>query len=291
MGSTRQLVTEATSPMRKPSAVVKGNLGNLNSSATTRTVTVTDQAGMEAAHLRVAELVQGLHNRPDTDSETVVAELAEHAAAEIPGAQYAGITLTRNAKEIETPAATHHWPLLLDKIQQRHLEGPCLTAAWEEKTIHVVDLETDDRFPKYREDALAETPIRSIMAFQMFIAGKTLGALNVYSEQPGVFDAESRNFGLIFAAHSSVAWNSARRDEQFRRALSSRDVIGQAKGMVMERYGVSAVQAFDLLRKLSQDSNVPLIQIATDLVASTQSPESPGTDQSLSLKASQSNSA
>ena len=233
---------------------------------------MNDQAGVEAAHLRVAELVRGLHNRPDTDSETVVAELAEHAAVEIPGAQYAGITLSRNAKQIETPAATHHWPLLLDKIQQRHQEGPCLSAAWEEKTVHVADLQTEERFPNYRRDALAETPIRSIMAFQMFIAGETIGALNVYSEQPGAFDQESRNLGLIFAAHTSVAWNAARRDEQFRRALSSRDMIGQAKGMIMERYGVNAVQAFELLRKLSQDSNVPLIQVATELVSQAQSP-------------------
>ncbi|CAA0096306.1 Uncharacterised protein [Mycolicibacterium vanbaalenii] len=232
---------------------------------------MNDKAGLETAHLRVAELVQGLHNRPDTDSDTVVAELAEHAAVEIPGAQYAGITLTRNAKKVDTPAASHHWPLLLDKIQERHQEGPCLTAAWDEKIIHVADLATDDRFPNYRRDVLAETPIRSIMAFQMFIAGETVGALNVFSEQPGAFDTDSRDLGRVFAAHSSVAWNSARRDEQFRRALSSRDIIGQAKGMIMERYGVNAVQAFELLRKLSQDSNVPLIKVATGLVEDAQS--------------------
>ncbi len=229
-------------------------------------MTVNDQASVEAAHLRVAELVQGLHNRPDTDSDTVVAELAEHAAAEIPGAQYAGITLTRNAKHIDTPAATHYWPVLLDKIQQRHLEGPCLTAAWDEKTVHVPDMEAEERFPDYRRDALAETPIRSIMAFQLFIAGESLGALNIYAEEPQAFSAEARTLGLIFAAHSSVAWNSARRDEQFQRALSSRDVIGQAKGMIMERYRVDAVQAFEVLRKLSQDSNVPLLKIASELV-------------------------
>lgn len=237
-----------------------------------RTVTVTSSADVEAAHLRVAELVQGLHNRPDTDSDSVVAELAEHAAVEIPGAQYAGITLTRNAKHVETPATTHHWPLLLDKIQQRHLEGPCLTAAWEEKTVHVRDLETDQRFPNYRKDALEETPIRSIMAFQLFIAGESLGALNVYAEEPDVFGDESRTLGLIFAAHSSVAWNAARRESQFQKALISRDVIGQAKGMIMERYRVDAVQAFELLRKLSQNSNVPLTRVASDLVAGTLSP-------------------
>lgn len=229
-------------------------------------VMVNEPSGMEATHLRIAELVRSLHNRPDTDSDSVIAELAEHAAVEIPGAQYAGITVTRNSKHIETPAATHMYPMLLDKIQQRHQEGPCLTAAWEEKVVYVADLEIDDRFPHYRRDALAETPIRSIMAFQLFIVGETMGALNVYSEVPNAFGPDARTMGLIFAAHSSVAWNSARRDEQFKRALASRDMIGQAKGMIMERYGVDAVQAFDVLRKLSQDSNVPLIQIAAELV-------------------------
>jgi GAF domain-containing protein len=230
-------------------------------------VMVNEPGGVVAAHLRIAELVQALHERPDTDSDTVIAELAEHAAVEVPGARYAGVTVTRNGKHIDTPASTHMWPLLLDKIQQRHREGPCLTAAWEEKVIYVANLETDDRFPLYRQDALAETPIRSIMAFQLFIADETMGALNVYSEQPDAFGAESRNIGLIFAAHSSVAWNAARRDEQFKRALASRDTIGQAKGMIMERYGVDAVQAFALLRKLSQDSNTPLVEIAAELVS------------------------
>ncbi|WP_347684504.1 GAF and ANTAR domain-containing protein [Mycobacterium sp. B14F4] len=232
---------------------------------------MNEPSGLEGTHLRIAELVRGLHNRPDTDSDTVIAELVEHAAVEIPGAQYAGITVTRSAKHIETPAASHMYPVLLDKIQQRHREGPCLTAAWEEKTIHVPDLETENRFPNYRRDALAETPIRSIMAFQLFIAGETMGALNVYAEDPNVFDADARSIGLIFAAHSSIAWNSARRDEQFKRALASRDMIGQAKGMIMERYGVDAVQAFDVLRKLSQDSNVPLIRVATELVENSNS--------------------
>ena len=235
-----------------------------------RMMTASDSAGVEATHLRIAELVQQLYSRSDADSDTVIAELAEHAAIEIPGAKYAGVTVTRNAKQIDTPAATHKWPILLDEIQQRHREGPCLTAAWEEKTIHVPDLETDERFPKYRRDALEQTPIRSVMAFQMFIAGETMGALNVYAEEPNAFGQVSRDMGLIFAAHSSVAWNAARRDEQFKRALASRDTIGQAKGMIMERYGVDAVQAFEVLRKLSQDSNVPLLQVATELVANRQ---------------------
>jgi GAF domain-containing protein len=227
---------------------------------------MTDPDDALARHERIAEIVREMHARPESDADTVIAELAEHAAVEVPGAQYAGITITRDHKSIETPAATDPYPLLLDKIQERHRQGPCLESAWEEKTIHVPDLESDERWPLYCQEALAETPIRSIMCFQLFIADRTMGALNVYADAPRAFDDDSKAIGRILAAHTSVAWNVARRDEQFRRALASRDMIGQAKGMIMARYGVNAVQAFDMLRKLSQESNTPLKQVAAELV-------------------------
>jgi GAF domain-containing protein len=227
---------------------------------------VTEPLEAHGAYRRIAEIVRTLHDRADSDSDTVIAELAEHAALEIPGAKYAGVTVTTNRKRIDTPAATHRYPVLLDEIQQRHKEGPCLASAWEKQTFHIADLEEDFRWPNYRRDALAETPIRSIMAFQLFIADQTMGALNVYAEEPNAFDEETEEVGLIFAMHSSVAWNSARRDEQLRKALTTRDAIGQAKGMIMERYGIGAIQAFEMLRQLSQDSNVPLARIAEEII-------------------------
>jgi GAF domain-containing protein len=227
---------------------------------------VIDPQETHAAHRRIAEIVRSLHDRAEADSDTVIAELAEHAAVEIPGAQYAGVTVTTDNKTVDTPGASHKCAILLDAIQQRHQQGPCLASAWERKTIHIADLANDFRWPLYRRDALAETPIRSIMAFQLFIADRAMGALNVYAEEPNAFNDESEEVGLIFATHSALAWNSARRDEQFRRALDSRDMIGQAKGMIMERYRVGAVQAFEMLKKLSQDSNVRLIEIAAELV-------------------------
>ena len=235
-------------------------------------VTVNNPAAVDATHQRIAELVQDLYGRPDTDSDTLIAELAENAAVEVPGAQYAGVTITRNAKHIDTPAATHKWPILLDEIQQRHREGPCLTAAWEEKTIHVADLETDERFPLYARDVLAQTPDPVGNGLPTVHCRRDDGrSQRLCRAGPCIRSRRRRTIGLIFAAHSSVAWNAARRDDQFKRALASRDVIGQAKGMIMERYRVDAVRAFELLRKLSQDSNVPLIQVATELVAKAQS--------------------
>ncbi len=202
---------------------------------------VNDLDGVEAAHLRIAEIVQELYSRPDTDSDTVIAELAEHAAVEIPGAQYAGVTVTRNAKHIDTPAATHKWPILLDEIQQRHREGPCLTAAWEEKTIHVADLETDGRFPLYRRDALEQTPIRSVMAFQMFIAGETMGALNVYAEQPDAFGpaVQGHRLGLRRALVGGVERGAPRRAVQACAGQPRRHRPGQGHdhGAVRRRRG------------------------------------------------------
>lgn len=232
---------------------------------------MTDALDGQTTYRRIAEIVRALHDRSEADSESVIAELAEHAALEIPGAKYAGVTVTTDHNRIDTPAASHPYPLILDEIQQRHLQGPCLASAWEKQTFHISDLEKDFRWPKYRKDALAETPIRSIMAFQLFIANRSMGALNVYAEEPGAFDDDTEEVGLIFATHSAVAWNAARRDEQLQRALASRDMIGQAKGMIMERYTIGAIQAFEMLRKLSQDSNVPLARIAEELVDKSRS--------------------
>ena len=86
-------------------------------------------------------------------------------------------------------------------------------------------------------------------------------------QSAGAFDDDSVELGLVYAAHTSVAWNSMRREQQFRSALASRDVIGQAKGMLMERFNIDAVAAFQLLRRLSQESNTRLVDIAERLVA------------------------
>jgi AmiR/NasT family two-component response regulator len=71
---------------------------------------------------------------------------------------------------------------------------------------------------------------------------------------------------LIFAAHTTLAWNAMRRQEQFQSALASRDVIGQATGMLMERFDIDAVAAFELLRRLSQESNTKFVTVAGRIV-------------------------
>jgi AmiR/NasT family two-component response regulator len=96
----------------------------------------------------------------------------------------------------------------------------------------------------------------------MFKEGVSAAALNFYAESPDVFDDESVNLGLIFATHAALAWNMMRRDQQFRVALVSRDIIGQAKGRLMERFDIDATKAFERLKQMSQDGNTPIAQVA-----------------------------
>ena len=93
-----------------------------------------------------------------------------------------------------------------------------------------------------------------------------MAALNFHAEMTGVFTEESVEIGLVFAAHTSMAWKSMCRELQFRSALASRDVIGQAKGILMERFDINALAAFELLQKLSQQSNTKLADLAERLI-------------------------
>jgi GAF domain-containing protein len=215
----------------------------------------------------VAELALTLERQESTDVDTVLSELTHSAATAMPGAQHAGITIASRNGKVRTAAATDRYPVLLDEIQQRHEQGPCLSAAWEHHVIRIDDLQLENRWPAYCREA-RETPIRSIISFQLFADHHQMGALNFYADQPYAFDDDAAEMGLILATHAAVGWNMVRRDEQFRSALASRDIIGQAKGMIMERFKIDAVQAFELLKRLSQSSNTPLAVVARQLVES-----------------------
>ncbi|HUB54653.1 MAG TPA: GAF and ANTAR domain-containing protein [Mycobacterium sp.] len=215
----------------------------------------------------VAELVQTLQQQ-DTDVDAVLAELTASAVSAMPGAQHAGITIASRNGNVRTASATGHYPVQLDEIQQRHEQGPCLSAAWENHVIRIDDMKLENRWPAYCREVANETPIRSIISFQLFADHNQMGALNFYAEQPYAFDGDAAEMGLILATHAALAWNMVRRDEQFRSALASRDIIGQAKGMIMERFKIDAVRAFELLKRLSQSSNTALAMVARQLVES-----------------------
>jgi len=132
--------------------------------------------------------------------------------------------------------------------------------------IHVGDLNVDQRWPRYQRYALEQTPIRSILSYKLFDDDHGVAALNFYADHPHAFTDESLELGGVFAAHVALSWSMMRRQDQFRSALASRDIMGQAKGVVMERFNLDAVEAFELLARLSQRSNIKLIEVAKALI-------------------------
>ncbi|OBF53286.1 response regulator receiver protein [Mycobacterium sp. 852002-50816_SCH5313054-b] len=205
-------------------------------------------------------------DRHGTETSVGLQELVDSGTRYVAGCQYAGITLADKTKAVTNVAATHRYPMVLDAIQNRYGEGPCLSAVWQHHVMHVEDLNVDQRWPNYQRQALEQTPIRSILSYELFADSRNMAALNFYAEYPHAFTGESLELGGVFATHVALAWSVMRRQDQFRSALASRDIIGQAKGVIMERFKLDAVEAFELLSRLSQNSNTKVIEIARSLI-------------------------
>ena len=224
---------------------------------------------MQATHSSVAaelaELIATL-DRQGTEMTAGLHELIDNGVQHVPGCQYAGITLAERNRAVTNVVATHRYAMVLDAIQNRYGEGPCLAAAWRHHIMHVDDLNLDERWPRYQRYALEQTPIRSILSYELFVGRGTMAALNFYAEEPHVFTDDSVELGGVFATHVALAWSMMRRQDQFRSALASRDTIGQAKGVIMERFNLDAVEAFELLTRLSQQSNTKLVEVAKTLI-------------------------
>ncbi|HXD28607.1 MAG TPA: ANTAR domain-containing protein [Arthrobacter sp.] len=106
-----------------------------------------------------------------------------------------------------------------------------------------------------------------MLAFQLFVEGDNLGALNLYSRRAHNIDENSERIGLLMAAHAAVVFAGSQKADQLRDAAESRDLIGQAKGILMERYKVTAAQAFLLLAHASSVSNTKLFRVAEHLAS------------------------
>ncbi|CAN5273735.1 GAF and ANTAR domain-containing protein [soil metagenome] len=183
----------------------------------------------------------------------------------IPGAEHSGVLLLGKGKDYETLAPTDNLMFDLDHLQVETGQGPCVEAAVDDLIVRTDDFEEELRWPDYRPKVL-ELGIRSALSFKLYTATRTAGALNIFSSKPDAFDAESEAIGSVLAAHAAAAIVASRQGEQLQSALSSRDLIGQAKGIIMERYGVDALRAFDMLRELSQSGNVKLVDIAKQVI-------------------------
>ncbi|HVF20056.1 MAG TPA: GAF and ANTAR domain-containing protein [Mycobacteriales bacterium] len=160
----------------------------------------------------------------------------------------------------------------LDALQTTLGEGPCGDAIGGVNCVYSHDLADEPRWPRFAP-AAADLGLRSVAAYRLFDGEQTLGALQLYGRHPASFNHLDRAQGLLFAAIAGLALGNAEGEEaarikfdELQKALISREVIGQAQGILMERERITAEQAFTLLRVASQRLNVKLRDVAQELV-------------------------
>ena len=217
----------------------------------------------------LAELVRSLSD--STDLAATVQQLIDFAGT-ILHTEHAGITMIHGGgKRFESVGATDDAVRELDQLQYDLREGPCVDAAIDGKPFRSTDLGHDPRWPKWGREAAARG-IHSILSIDLSARGRRLGALNLYGPLRRQFDEEDVAIGSLFAYHAGFALAVARNEENLNEAINSRSLIGQAQGILMERFSIEPEQAFNVLQRFSQHSNVRLRTIAERIVATRELP-------------------
>ena len=199
------------------------------------------------------------------EPEQMLRAVVAAAVGLIPGADEGSISVVAARKRLHSEAASSEFASNLDKLQEKAGEGPCLDAVYEQRTVRVDDIATDQRWPRFSADASA-AGAASMLALQIFVEGDNLGALNLYSRRTKAFDDESEHIGELFASHAATAYAAVRRNAQLLRAVTTREIIGQAQGILIERHKITADQAFTMLVAVSQNANIKLRDVAETLV-------------------------
>ena len=198
---------------------------------------------------------------------------AEHlTTGHLNGEGYASVSLVRDRRQIETSASSHERATRADQLQYELKQGPCLDAIWEHETFQIEDFTTEARYPTWSRLVAEDTGIRSSLSFQLFTSRDSLGGLNLYSPHPRGFDEQDRAEGLVFAAHAAVALHSAQTEEQLRSAITAGTPIGAAQGVLVERHKMTPERAFEILRRVSHDSNVKVRVVAQRLIDTGETP-------------------
>ncbi len=206
------------------------------------------------------------HLKPG-DLDVTLSQITAAAVNLLPDVEYSSITILRSDGELTTASPTDPMILRLDAEQYRSQEGPCYDAATHDNQVISSDLGADPRFPTYGRIAV-EMGIKAQIGVRLFDTPKSHGALNLYSTHVGAFD-DIGSLSALFAHQAGMAISYAHEIGNLQEAVQSRTLIGQAVGIVMERYDLNDQHAFAFLKRLSSHRNVKLRLVAQEIIAAT----------------------
>jgi len=201
------------------------------------------------------------------DLDHTLSQITNAAVEVLPGVHYASISVKHADGRLETAAPTDDMLLGIDAAQYELQEGPCYDAASDKTYVTSPHLAADERYPKYAALAV-KAGIKAQAGIRLFDTPKPTaqGALNLYSREVGSF-SDMSIVAQLFAHQSAVALDYARELENLQEAVKTRQEIGRAIGIVMERFKLNEERAFAFLARLSQTRNIKLREIAAEVVA------------------------
>ena len=208
------------------------------------------------------------------DSGSIHQAIVDAAARLVEGCTRASL-LVRTRDRFVTAASTDDIARRIDQIEIAVGEGPCVDAIVEEAYQHDADLtDSTTPWPRFADRIVAETPVRSAIGYRLLLDGDKVGALNLFSDVPGGLTERSADTGAVIASFASVALMAIRAREEaatLRQGLSSNREIGKAVGLLMAAHHINGQEAFELLRNTSQELNMKLAQVASQVIEGQES--------------------
>jgi GAF domain-containing protein len=224
---------------------------------------------MESSADAFARLAHDLHDQPNV--EETLDKIVESAAAVV-GCDYAGVLVCRKGDRFDAITASHPVAEKADQLQVEWHEGPGFAAVADGRTTLVTDTVADMRWPGWAA-GMRDLDLGSVLAVRLWTSKSTLGALNLYACSPRWFDPDALAVAEVLGRHASIALASAREEASLWQAIDARKLIGQAQGILMERFALDDKSAFEVLRRYSQSTNTKLNEVARILVSSRTLPE------------------
>lgn len=223
-------------------------------------------------HRMLAEMALELEQ--ERSPEQMLDKVCQYARVVL-DADDAGIMLTKSRRDVETPVATNPKVDEAHQLQAKFDEGACLDAIEGKATYLSGDLEIDERWPAWGPAAV-QVGYHSVVGVRLASRDRGYGSLNVYASRRDAFDQEQAEICEMLAAHASAAFAAADREKGLATALETRTIIGQAQGILMQKFDIEADAAFEFLKRISQHENRRLFDVAEAITVQRNSNAGPG---------------